>query len=79
MCLAIPGKVIEVAGLKAVVDYGESQSPVIVDVAGLKVGDWVQVQMGIAIRILTPDEAKVSLEAWTELLQDQTIDRKANQ
>ncbi len=77
MCVAIPGKVIGVTGLKAVVDYGESQSPVIVDVEGLKVGDWVQVQMGIAIKILTPAEAKASLAAWSELLQDQTIDHKA--
>lgn len=69
MCIALPGKVISVDGRKAIVDYGEVQNPAIVDVASIKIGDMVQVQMGIIIRVLTAAEAKASQKAFDELFE----------
>ncbi len=68
MCLAIPGKVISIIGRKAVVDYGDCQNPAIIDVDTVHVGDMVHVQMGIIVRILTPEEAVAAQSAWAEVL-----------
>ncbi len=69
MCIALPGKVISIEGKKAVVDYGEVQNPAIIDVSNVQVGDMVQVQMGIIIRVITTTEAKASQAAFDALFE----------
>ena len=64
MCLAVPGKVIKIEGRKATVQYpGESRFALVGD-DPVKVGDFVLVQMGIVIQILTPEEAREAISAW---------------
>ncbi len=64
MCLAIPGKVLDINGQQATVQYPSEERKVMVGGENISVGDYVLVQMGIIIRTVTEDEAKVSWEAW---------------
>ncbi|KKT73458.1 MAG: Hydrogenase assembly chaperone HypC/HupF [Microgenomates group bacterium GW2011_GWA2_44_7] len=64
MCLAIPGRVKEITGRQAIVQYPGETRRVLVGEEGVKVGDFVMVQMGIIIKILSKKEASVSLDAW---------------
>ena len=70
MCLAIPGKVVELRGLIAIVDYGGVRREVRVDfVPDVKVGDYVIVHTGFAIEKMDEKAAKRSIEAWDEVLE----------
>ncbi len=65
MCLAIPGKVEKIDGMKAVVDYGKQKRTA--NVTGdipVKEGDYVLVQMGCIVQKLTKKEAESSVKAW---------------
>lgn len=64
MCLAIPGKVKKIEGHKAVIEYPGKTRLVLVGDDPVKVGDYVLVQMGIVIKILTPNEAAIAKKAW---------------
>lgn len=71
MCLAIPGKIVKVEGQKVTVEYprqsGGQAGQTREALAGgelVKPGDFVMVQMGIVIKILTPGEAKASQKSW---------------
>jgi hydrogenase expression/formation protein HypC len=62
MCLAVPGKIIEVCGTDAKVDFQGSRrevSLVLTPEAG--VGDWVLVHAGFAINTVTEADAR---ETW---------------
>lgn len=65
MCLAIPGKIVEIKGSSAVVDYGsekrEANASLIDD---LKVGDYVIVNAGFVMDKVPEEQALKSLEAW---------------
>ncbi|OYT58828.1 hydrogenase [Euryarchaeota archaeon ex4484_178] len=70
MCLAIPGKVVELRGLIAIVDYGGVRREVRVDfVPDVKIGDYVIVHTGFAIEKMDEKAAKRSIEAWDEVLE----------
>lgn len=63
MCLAIPMKVIEVAGNMARVDQSGVSRDVRIDfVSGVEVGDYVLVHAGIAIERVRPEEAEETLK-----------------
>jgi len=49
MCLAIPGKVIQINGRKATVKYPTVTNDALISDTDIRVGDWVMVQMGIII------------------------------
>jgi hydrogenase expression/formation protein HypC len=69
MCLAIPGKVVEIRGSIALVDYGGVQREVRIDfVPEVKVGDYVIVHTGFAIEKMDEDAAKRSIAAWNDIL-----------
>ena len=57
MCLAVPGKVIEIQGDKAKIDYGGVIRDANISLVPAKVGDYVVVHAGFAIEIM--DEVKV--------------------
>lgn len=64
MCIAAPGQVTKIEGRKATVKYpGESRFALIGDEA-VKEGDFVMVQMGIVVKVLSSKEAKATLTAW---------------
>ena len=66
MCLAIPGKIIKIAGHKIIVEYSGQTSQVLVGNEPIKIGDYVMVQMGIVIKILSPKEAALLQKAWSQ-------------
>jgi len=67
MCLAIPGKIEQVNGHQATVSYPNVTSKVLVGDDPVKVGDYVMVQMGIVVGIISKKEAEDSLKAWTKV------------
>lgn len=71
MCLAVPGKVVEIfeeAGMKmGHIDYGGAVSKVCLEyVPEINVGEYTVVHAGFAISILNENEARKSIEAWQE-------------
>ncbi len=52
MCLAIPGKVTQIEGRNATVEYPFETRRAMVGTDDVKIGDYVMVQMGIIVRIL---------------------------
>jgi hydrogenase expression/formation protein HypC len=70
MCLAYPGKVIELDGDFARVDFGEGtiREGVNVSLVEAKMGDYVLVHAGYAIQILDEAEARETLKYWQEIL-----------
>jgi hydrogenase expression/formation protein HypC len=71
MCLAIPGKIVEVTSDKnhAMVDYGEgTKRKVNISLVTVKKGDYVLVHAGFAIEVLDEEEAKKTLELFREML-----------
>ena len=68
MCLAVPLKLIEIDGKKAVGEALGVQREVRVDfIREPKVGDYVIVHAGFAIERLPEEQAQDDLEAWEEL------------
>lgn len=58
MCLAIPGKVKQVEGMKVIVEYPHESREVFAGDIKVGPGDYVLVQMGVVIKKLTPKETK---------------------
>ncbi|ASJ14502.1 HypC/HybG/HupF family hydrogenase formation chaperone [Thermococcus radiotolerans] len=68
MCLAIPGRIIEITGKTAVVDFGGVRREVRLDLLPeVEVGDYVIVHTGFAIERLDEERALEILEAWAEV------------
>ncbi|ADB57381.1 HypC/HybG/HupF family hydrogenase formation chaperone [Archaeoglobus profundus] len=63
MCIAIPGKVVEIDYPFAVVDFKGTKRKIRIDlIDDLKVGDWVLVHVGIAIQKVDEEEARKTAE-----------------
>lgn len=61
MCLAIPGKIVEIKGDTAVVDYSAERRKAKLADKSCKVGDYVLVSTGIIIQKLDKKEAEEAL------------------
>ncbi len=72
MCLAIPGKVLEVEGDKAVADFKGVEKEVRVDPIPEDVseGDYILSHAGFAISTITEKEAEETLDKFDEILED---------
>ena len=71
MCLAIPGKVIEIDKNKehATVDYGDgTKRKANITLVKVKVGDYILVHAGFAIEVLDEKEAHETLDLFREML-----------
>jgi len=66
LCLTIPGRVVGISGDLASVDYGEDgiRNNINISLVRANVGDYVLVQSGFAVRLLSESEAEETLEAW---------------
>ncbi|HNR45213.1 MAG TPA: HypC/HybG/HupF family hydrogenase formation chaperone [Methanofastidiosum sp.] len=71
MCLAVPGKVIEIKDSVGIVDFNGVKREVRLELVDVKVGDYVIVHTGFAIEKMDEKEALESLEIWKELLKVQ--------
>jgi hydrogenase expression/formation protein HypC len=70
MCLAVPGKVLEIEGTLAKVDFGHGTlREVDVSLVDVVVGQYVLVHTGYAIQIMDEEEARVTLDLWKEILE----------
>ena len=79
MCLAYPGKVIELDGDFARVDFGEGtiRDGVNTSLVQAKVGDYVLVHAGYAIQIVDEAEARETLDYWRQVLANVPEERVA--
>jgi hydrogenase expression/formation protein HypC len=71
VCLAIPGKIVEIDKKKqsATVDYGSgTKRKANVSLVDIKIGDYVLVHAGFAIQILDKKEAQETLALFREML-----------
>ena len=69
MCLGYPGRIIEIRGDYAKVDFGGVvKDNIIVSLVDAKVGDYVIVHAGYAIQVLDEEEALETIKLWEELL-----------
>jgi hydrogenase expression/formation protein HypC len=70
MCLGVPGKVIEVDGLVALVDFWGVRKQVRLDVVDEPVaaGDYVLNHVGYAIRRIPAEQIEATLALYAELL-----------
>ncbi len=71
MCLGVPGKVLSVDGLTAVVDFFGVRKELRLDVVDQPVqpGDYVLNHVGYAIRRIPPEEAQETLALFDEVLR----------
>jgi hydrogenase expression/formation protein HypC len=71
VCLAIPGKVIEINKDKehAIIDYGDgTKRKANITLVNVKIDDYVLVHAGFAIEVLNEKEAKETLNLFREML-----------
>jgi len=69
MCLAVPGKVMEVDGDEALIDFGGVTRKANISLVEASEGEYVIVHAGYAIQKLDEKEAKESLDAWEEIME----------
>lgn len=74
MCLAIPGKILEITDNFALVDFdGITQNVIIALIRNPEVGKYVIVHAGYAIEQMDEKDALEAIEQWKELAQDQNL------
>ncbi|MCW1302507.1 MAG: HypC/HybG/HupF family hydrogenase formation chaperone [Candidatus Rehaiarchaeum fermentans] len=78
MCVAYPGRVIEIRGDLAKVDFGAGtiRDNILISVVNAKVGDYVLVHAGYAIQVIDESEARQTIEMWEEMTKDLSEDQK---
>lgn len=75
MCLAVPAKVVEIAGDLAKVDFGSGvlREVNIELLEKVEEGNYVLVHAGYAIQLLDEKEAEETLRLWKEFLEEAEI------
>ncbi len=67
MCIAIPGKVVEISDTDAKVDFSGNIVNVNIGLVSPKVGQYVLVHAGCAIEVMEHDKAEEMIELFAEL------------
>jgi len=68
MCIAVPAEVLEIReGNIALVDYGDLQQEVKIDLVDVKVGEFVLVHVGFAIQRLSREEGLETRQLFKEV------------
>mgnify|MGYP002510040132 FL=1 len=67
MCVAAPGKVIEIKDNTAVIDYNGNKVNANKGIVDVKVGDWALVHAGLIIQVISDDEAQNMIDIFNEL------------
>ncbi|MFX1588382.1 MAG: HypC/HybG/HupF family hydrogenase formation chaperone [Promethearchaeota archaeon] len=74
MCLAIPGKIVEINENSALVDFdGLKQNVIIALIKNPEIGKYVIVHAGYAIEQMDEKEALEAIEEWRELANEQDL------
>ena len=81
MCLGVPGKVLEVNGNVATVDFFGLKRPIFLDVVDEPVapGDYILNHVGFAIRRIPASEAEETLALYRQLLAETDNDPMASE
>lgn len=76
MCLGVPGRVVEIRGLVAVVDFWGVKRETRLDVVDeeVAVGDWILNHVGFAIRKIPPEDVQETLALYEQLLKEAETD-----
>ncbi|HEX8909806.1 MAG TPA: HypC/HybG/HupF family hydrogenase formation chaperone [Anaeromyxobacteraceae bacterium] len=76
MCLGVPGKVLEVNGLEATVDFFGVKKVLRLDIVDepVAIGDYVLNHVGFAIRRIPPDEVGETLALFEQVLKEAGAD-----
>ncbi len=71
MCLGVPGRVVEIDGLVALVDFFGMRKHVRLDVVDepVSIGDYVLNHVGYAIRRIPAEQVEATLSLYEELLE----------
>lgn len=67
MCIAIPGKVVEINGTNAKADFNGNLVDVNIGLVEPAVGQYVLVHAGCAIEVMEQDKAQELIDLFTEL------------
>lgn len=68
MCIAVPAEILEIRdGNVALVDYGDLQQEIRIDLVDVKVGEFVLVHVGFAIQRLSRKEGLETRELFKEV------------
>jgi hydrogenase expression/formation protein HypC len=67
MCVAYPGKVIEIDGRNAKTDFAGNMVDVNIGVVDVQVGDYVLVHAGLAIEAMDEAKARQILEVFEDM------------
>ncbi len=72
MCLGIPMKVIEINGNKALCEQSETRVEAYIDMLeDIKIGDYVLIHAGFAIKKLSEDDASETIKLLNEVLNSE--------
>ncbi|TKJ19684.1 MAG: hydrogenase [Promethearchaeota archaeon Loki_b32] len=75
MCLAIPGKILEIDGNSALIDFdGIKQKVIIALIQNPEIGKYVIIHAGYAIEMMNEKDALEAIEQWNELAEEQNLD-----
>ncbi|RLF10877.1 MAG: HypC/HybG/HupF family hydrogenase formation chaperone [Thermoprotei archaeon] len=76
MCLAVPGRVVEVRGDRALVDFGGVKREVVLTLLSenVEVGSYVLVHTGYAIQVLSQEEAEETLRLWRDIAKSMGLE-----
>ena len=75
MCLAIPGKILEIDENTALIDFdGIKQKVIVALIQNPEIGKYVIVHAGYAIEQINEEEAMVAINQWKEIAEDQNLD-----
>ena len=79
MCLGVPGQVVELDDLSALVDFWGVRRRVRLDLVDepVAVGDYVLNHVGFAIRRIPPEDVALTLEMYEQLLRERGDDLMA--
>ena len=79
MCLGVPGQVVEVDELTAVVDFWGVRRRVRLELVDepVQVGDYVLNHVGFAIRRIPPEDVALTLQMYEQLANDRSDDLMA--
>lgn len=71
MCLAVPGEVVKIDGIKGEVSFsGAIRIADLSLVPEVKIGDYVLVHAGCAIQIIPPDNARETIKLFEEIFSN---------
>jgi hydrogenase expression/formation protein HypC len=79
MCLGVPGQVVEVEELTAVVDFWGVRRRVRLELVDepVQVGDYVLNHVGFAIRRIPPEDVALTLQMYEQLMKEAESDLMA--